>query len=211
MEDFLFPPQEYCPLCGEQALDEYECCPDCLRQLAVNWQLENIHGRLVASLFVYQGYGREVIRQLKFHGGYRAAVAVGALLGRALRETPEFAQVDFLVPVPLHPMREVRRGFNQAEALVQGIVSCWRRRVFAGMVRVRDTPAQSGLTLEQRLTNVRRAFAVVSRVNLAGKVCLVVDDVLTSGATFKSAAEVLEDMGATCFGVCAARAVLEKS
>lgn len=211
IEDFLFPEPLYCPLCGEQPLDFLECCGKCLAQLGIDWKLRPVGSRLTGSLFVYRDYGREVVQQLKFHGGYRTAVAVGALLGRALRETPEFAEVELLVPVPLHPARERRRGFNQAEALAHGIRSQWPRPLFHGLVRVRDTPAQSGLSLEERRSNVRRAFAVVTDVALAGKRCLVVDDVMTSGSTFEGVAGVLESLGAVCLGVSAARAVLEKN
>ena len=159
---------------------------------------------------MYQGYGRQIVQQLKFHGGYRAAVAVGALLGRALKETPEFSRVDLLVPVPLHPVRERRRGFNQSQALALGIKSHWHRQIFRGVVRRRETPAQSGLSWQERQANIQRAFAAVGGTDLRGRVCLIVDDVITSGATFHGVAQVLESLGATCLGVCAGRAVLEK-
>lgn len=211
LEDLLFPSQALCPLCREHQLGELECCSSCLAQLGPLWKMTTLSGKLTASLFTYQGYGRQVIQQMKFHGGYRGAVAVGALLGRALRESPEFSQVDLLVPVPLHPSRKERRGYNQAEALVHGILSRWRRPVFTGVLRVRDTPAQSGLSLEQRKANLQQAFALAGAADLSGKVCLVIDDVLTSGSTFRVVAHVLEKHGAACLGAFAAQALLENT
>ena len=211
LEDFLFPEPPYCPFCGEAPLEELECCRRCAAQLALDWRLQSLHGRPAASLFPYQGYVRQLIRQMKYHGAYRIGLALGALLGRALQETPELAPVNLLVPVPLHPARRRQRGFNQAEALVQGIRTHWQRPVFTGVMRLKDSPSQSGLALEERRANVRHAFAVTADANLKEKTCLIVDDVVTSGSAVLAVARTLEDLGARCAVVSAARAVLEKN
>lgn len=211
IEDLLFPPSEYCPLCGEHGLRDLECCAHCFAALNPDWLLKDLGGRTTASLFAYREYGRLIVQQMKFHGGYRTAVAIGALLGRALKETPEFADVDFLVPVPLHPERMRQRGYNQTEALVHGIRTHWKKPVLANVSRVQNTPAQSRLTLPERQANLRRAFALVTETSLAGKTCLVVDDVVTTGSTFAAMCQVLEAAGADCRGVFCARALLESS
>ncbi len=208
IEDLFFPPAAECPLCRENILRELECCPRCAARLGFDWQINRVGGRLTGSLFVYEDYGRQMVQQMKFHGGYRTAVAVGALLGRALKETPEFADVDFLVPVPLHPERLRQRGYNQTEALIHGIRTHWRKPILGKIARVRNTPAQSGLTLAGRQDNLKGAFAVVDGISLTGRSCLVVDDVITTGSTFAAIAQVIERAGAKCHGVFCARALL---
>ena len=104
-----------------------------------------------------------------------------------------------VVPVPLHPWRRVRRGFNQAADLAREL----DRPVVHALWRARPTGAQAGLTAAARRRNVRRAFVVSPLLRISvrarfieGKVVVLVDDVRTTGATLNACAEVLKRAGA---------------
>jgi ComF family protein len=148
---------------------------------------------------------REAIHALKF--GHRPAVA--APLGRLLAEaapgglpTPPADWAEGLVPVPLHPARLAERGFNQAELLAAPCAARWRVPVLGRvLVRARPTRPQTDLDAEARRANVRDAFAVPRPVAVAGRRLLLIDDVLTTGATITAAAGALRAAGATAVGV----------
>lgn len=149
------------------------------------------------SLGPYDGALRVAIHELKYRGRRRVAARLAERiaaepLSRAVL-TPEVV----LVPVPLHPRRKRERGFNQAELLASEL----GRRLFlpvraSALVRRLDTPSQTGLTALARRRNVKDAFAVRGRAQVAGRVVVLVDDVVTTGATLRACARALQDAGA---------------
>jgi ComF family protein len=123
--------------------------------------------------------------------------AAARRLGRLLAPLPT---ADLVIPVPLHPRRLRRRGFNQAAELARGAGA----RVEVGVLeRIRDTPPQTGRPRAARLRNVTGAFAVPPRARprLFGRRVLLVDDVLTTGATVWACAETLAGAGAAAIRV----------
>lgn len=105
-------------------------------------------------------------------------------------------QSDFLIPVPLSDKRLRERGFNQSLLLARRLSSS--RCIDQGLLRVRDTAAQAGLTREQRQVNLTHAFAVHPKHirHLAGKKLLLVDDVMTTGSTLQACSLALIEAGA---------------
>jgi len=138
-----------------------------------------------------------VLHQLKYAGRRRAA----GRLAEALLEEPAVRALvstsDVLVPVPLHPRRLRERGFNQSALLAREIA---RRAGKAAcpdaLARRLDTVPQAGLSAAARRRNVRDAFAVRRRAAVAGRTVVLVDDVLTTGATALACAARLHDAGA---------------
>jgi ComF family protein len=102
-----------------------------------------------------------------------------------------------LVPVPLHPRRRRERGFNQAELLALALARGTGLEVSPGLlVRRRDTSSQAGLSAASRRRNVTGAFAARHRPRLVGRTLVLVDDVITTGATAAACARVLKQAGA---------------
>lgn len=131
------------------------------------------------------------IKAMKFHRKLHYVTAFAAILLETMRELP--ADIDALLPVPLHWRRQAFRGFNQAEELCRPL----RRRTGLPLIRHvrrhRATPSQSGLGARQRHRNLRRAFSVRGHVGACH--VLLVDDVITTGATCARLAELLLDAG----------------
>ena len=192
----LGPP--WCARCGAPSVAPTDRCPAC-RDPAFAFDYAR-------AASVYGDAVREAIHALKFHGRRSLARPLGDLVreqcGDVLSE-----QADALIPVPLARGRERERGFNQAELIAE------RLGERAGipvrprwLVRPRATAAQSDLTAEARHANVAGAFAASSSV--AGRNVVIVDDVITTGATVAECARVLRLAGARRVGVVAVARVL---
>ncbi|MBU2495745.1 MAG: ComF family protein [Candidatus Omnitrophica bacterium] len=116
-------------------------------------------------------------------------------------------RIDCVVPVPLHPTRFRERNFNQAELLGQEIAACFSLPVLNRfLIRFRNTPSQTGLSGKERMANVSDAFQVRKDVTFKGRRCLLVDDVLTTGATLSACRSRLLSAGAAeVYGLALAR------
>ena len=124
--------------------------------------------------------------------GYR----LGYKLGEAFRYHEEFRQCRLVIPVPLHSARQRDRGFNQAESLGAGVARSLGLRLDSGILhRVRSTPPQTGLSHSARRRNVQGAFEVRGR-SVRGQSLLLVDDVMTTGATAHACSQRLKQAGA---------------
>jgi len=205
LEELLFPPELPCGLCRERPALDVGACRICLDALNTRWEKGAAGSYPYFSLFPYQGFGRDLIHEMKFQGRIEIAAALGVLLGTACREEPDLARVHLLVPVPLAPGRMAERGFNQAAVLADNIRGVWKRPVCSQIVRVRETKPQSGLSLKERKRNLRRAFALLPGTSLKNRCCLIIDDVITSGQTFAALARLVEHYGGRPMGLFAAR------
>jgi ComF family protein len=161
----------------------------------------------------YRDGMREAIHALKYEGRPVLAAPLGRLLAEAggpRLPAPPAEWADGLVPVPLHPARLAERGFNQAELLATPCAARWRLPVLGrALIRIRPTLPQTDLAAAARRANVRDAFRVPRPSEVRGRRLLLVDDVLTTGATVGSAARALRAAGATAVGILTlARVVL---
>ncbi len=143
----------------------------------------------------YDGPAGAAVRLLKCAGKKKMAALLAAGLASLAAELKKTYHLDAMVPVPLHPLRRRERRFNQAEevgrlvAVYVGVELCGR-----GLVRTRHTRPQVDLKGEERLANVRGAFA--ARGDFSGKRILLIDDVITTGATMSECGRVLREAGA---------------
>lgn len=204
--DLLFPPS--CGVCGAGGSFLCDACrrrlpeavpPRCLRcwipcprPVCPDCSASSLDG--ARTPFVFEGGARTLVHQLKFE--YLHALAepmaellVGFLLTQSL-------PVDLVVPVPLHRRRSLRRGFNQSELLARGVAGRLGLELDArSLRRRRNTPPQlQADDRPRREQNVRGAFTCRSTLN--GRSVLLVDDVLTTGATLRECAATLKASGA---------------
>ncbi len=188
---FIRPP--FCRRCGlpfeGQITNDFECSH--CRESAL--EFESARSAVAA---------RDAVLELIHRYKYRRAYWFEPLLARWLIEAaaPELAQGgwDCIVPVPLHPVRQREREFNQAERLARRLSQATGIALRTDVLRrVRPTRTQTLLSREERRENMRRAFALTRRATLDGERIVLVDDVLTTGATTSACAGVLRRGGAT--------------
>lgn len=145
------------------------------------------------ALFDYAFPVDRLVQALKYHRQLALASFLGAELAAAAVLLDE--RFDFVLPMPLHPRRLAERGFNQAVEIAQPLArrTGWRLEL-AAVAKLRDTPPQAGLDRERRRRAPRQAFGCRSRLD--GQHVLVIDDVMTTGATLDALAKCLKAAGA---------------
>ena len=189
--DFVTPP--FCACCGLPFA--YDSGPDALCGACAAER--PLFGR-ARSVMVYNDASRDLILAFKHADRTDAAPAYGGWLARAGEAL--LADADLIVPVPLHRRRLLARRYNQAALLAQALGRVAGKRVLVdALVRTRPTPSQGRMNRAQRARNVRAAFAVrrSRKAALAGKRIVLVDDVMTTGATLSACVRALLDGGAS--------------
>lgn len=173
MADFPFSDEAYC--IGEVLAHFDECC-----------RPEKLH-----SLFYYNRYSnyRKLIYAVKYHSYQELGRFLGRLLGEKIKMS---CIADCIIPVPLHRKREKERGFNQAYEIALGVGEFLGIEVMNDVIfRVRNNVSQTGKNAAERQDNVENIFEMRSPEKIAGRHVLLVDDVITTGATIGSCLRVL--------------------
>jgi ComF family protein len=145
---------------------------------------------------IYQGATREAIQRLKYRNQLALAKPLGQLLGDAVIQESEVFSPNCIVPVPLHPRRLRKRGYNQACEIARPLARQLEVPLDLRLLqRIRHTPPQQELPAASRRSNLRNAFALTSS---AAELCiLLVDDVMTTGETVRECCRTLRAGGAT--------------
>lgn len=188
-----------CCCCGEELVGaERFLCADCLLHLPFTHSASEVGndseqcfmGRVpieaAASLFLFSRNcsARSLVHNIKYQGGVSLAVSLGMLLGEDLAKSGRFDNVDCVLPVPLYPYKYLKRGYNQSTQLAKGVAAVLQKPLVTGVLyRTRHTATQTKKGREERGLNMRGAFAVRRAQKIEQKHVLLVDDVLTTGAT----------------------------
>jgi len=162
------------------------------------------------SAVAYDDAAKPIVHALKYRDRHESASLMTRLMSRAGAQI--LAEADLVIPVPLHPLRLWRRRFNQAALIAQRL--CVNRpEAFQPLVlrRMRSTRPQVGLDHEARRKNVRGAFVVEerNRIRIAGRRIVLVDDVMTTGATASACTLALQKAGAASIDILTFALVLE--
>ncbi len=155
------------------------------------------HFEATTAAFYYRYPLDKLVQSLKFSADFKLVKFFTYALTEALaaRGGDSWGRPEIVVAMPLGNQRLKERGFNQAALLAAGVATQLNLPVAHGaMLRIRETPPQSGLNRAARIKNIRGAFACDA--SLAGKTVAIVDDVMTTGATMSEAARVLKSAGA---------------
>jgi ComF family protein len=152
---------------------------------------------LVRSLGRFDDYYKELIHRFKYGKKIPLGRRLGQRLGETIDDESSFSKSDFLIPVPLHKSRYRERGFNQSDILAEGISKVIGLSVLKSVLkRKKNTKDQTNLSFQQREENVRGAFVVSEPEVINGKKIILVDDVITTGATLSECARMLKQAGA---------------
>lgn len=139
--------------------------------------------------FSKEGKVQHLIHELKYKSNQEAGVFLGQELGKTIIDAPLFQGIDYLIPVPLHPKREKQRGYNQSLLIAQGVSEVTDIPIGSNFLkRSMNTATQTHKTKDERWQNVKDIFEVQHAERLEGKYVLLIDDVLTTGATLEACA-----------------------
>lgn len=233
--DFFFP--RHCIVCGSNLpADRKHLCGECMEDIPLTYYWDRGHNPMAdrlndliqrdldtepfsqrkpvpysnaAALFFFRpesGY-RHICHQLKYHRNFRAGKTFARMLAQKLAGSALFQDVDVVVPVPLHPLRRFRRGYNQAEIIAAEVAEGLGARMCPGMLRRRRrTGTQTRLDVEHKMKNVSGAFVFgkyetpgtskfrkTRTIGAKPSHILIVDDVFTTGATANACVRVLRE------------------
>lgn len=198
--NLLFP--KVCCGCGQPLVKgEEHICALCITELprtgyiewAENPVAKKLWGRVNithASAFLHfskDSMVQQLLHNLKYKGHKEIGFALGKLYGNELKNTALLSTVDYVVPVPMYPKKERKRGYNQAWAIAKGISDAVSKPINQnGLVKILDTGSQTRLNRWMRWENQQEIFALKNAGSFEEKHILLVDDVITTGSTLEA-------------------------
>ncbi len=211
LKDFLeliFP--RLCAVCGNPLVgQEHEICSHCLMELAeahgarseANFVEKRFWGRIpveaAASLYIFKKGNKvqTLLHQIKYRGNKKLAIVMGRQMGLMLAGNKLFDDIDILLPVPLHKKKERKRGYNQSLLLCKGIAETFPHPIANRAVeRIKKTKSQTHMNRDERLKNMQGVFSLKDSSALEGKHILIVDDVITTGATTEACCQAIKNI-----------------
>ena len=213
----LFYPRS-CYACNRNQIDNDEMiCMECLGNLPYT-KFESIKdnvteklfwGRIptsfVCSIFYFEKENalQNIIHQIKYKNEKKLGLFMGNLMGLKLLALIKEHKVDFMIPMPLHPKKEKKRGYNQATLLCKGIRTISKLEYYENaIVRIQHTETQTKKSRIERWQNVEHVFNIPNPTIIRGKNILIIDDVITTGASTEACGQALLEHGASSISIC---------
>jgi competence protein ComFC len=177
---------------------EYKITPTVYHRMPDNIVAERFYGRVkieratTAFSFVKGGLLQELIHKLKYDNRPEIGIELGKIYGNILRESGTWNNIDYVIPVPLHPKKKHQRGYNQAGMWGQGLAESLGIELRNDLlIRTDYTDSQTKKSRTERFANVENVFSITDQTLLNNKKILLVDDVLTTGATLEACSNTL--------------------
>lgn len=205
ISSLLYP--QTCLLCNAGIQQDDHLCLSCetklpetnFHEMDNNPVIDRFYGRTEiekAGAFLFYGAGnntREILHQIKYKGNTALAMLLGRKYGIILQESNSFVMIDVIIPVPLHSRRFHERGYNQSEWIARGLSESMNLPIDTdAFIRKEYTNTQTKKSRHGRFNNMANAFDVPGSDSLEGKHILLVDDVITTGATLEACALTLQ-------------------
>jgi len=197
---FFYP--HTCIGCGSDIIEkENFLCLECINELPhtnfalhSNNPLENFFwGRMPVTSGMSEFYFSKAsaiqncIHEFKYKGNIKLGLYLGRMMGKSILNSNRFSNIDLLIPLPLFTRKEFKRGFNQSSILCNGINEITNIPVMVNnVIRIKATETQTKKGRIERWENVEKSFSVADAEKLKGKHVLLVDDVITTGATIEA-------------------------
>ncbi|MHC4841236.1 MAG: ComF family protein [Planctomycetota bacterium] len=199
---------DYCIRCGDRLGKGVGAVSECI---SCRDNKQGFGTKQMVAIAQYEWPLEDICKALKFGGERRAAETLALMLTQLLFERDVVDKIDVVIPIPLHILRHFRRGYNQSEELARALATRVKKPIDTSILsRSGPTKRQARLSRAQRKANVKGVFNAEGAAEIKDKSVLLVDDIMTTGATFASAAKALRAAGAKAvYGAVAARASLD--
>lgn len=203
----------YCASCGRRILFRKQfVCDVCAEELAFTTFIESIENRITdrfnailphivhaSAMLYYNGTVRAIIHNLKYHNHPYMGISLGRMLGSRLRDSGNYEGIDLVVAVPIHFKRRFFRGYNQADYIARGVASELGIPFHTGAIkRSHHRVSQVRMSHRKRWANTEGVFRVSNPKLFREQNILLIDDVLTTGATTLSCAEAIISAAPSC-------------
>ncbi len=196
-----------CLQCGTDVLeDQYVICKHCESQLPftnfsqiqnspvekIFWGRVKIQTVVSILFFTKESIVQKIVFELKYKQNKKAGYLLGKLIANELIYSNKHKHIDYLIPIPISRKRLRGRGFNQAQVICESIIAHgYNIPIFKGLVKLKDTPTQTHKDRKNRGNQTNSFFFLNDFENLTNKHLLIIDDVLTTGATLEAASYIL--------------------
>ncbi len=191
-----------CRCCGNILLNsENQICTYCISHLPLTnfvnmvnnpvekklWGRGKIEAATSLLFFSKKGNVQKILHEIKYKRNINLAHLMGNQLGIELKKSNRFSDVDIIIPVPLHPKKQKQRGYNQSEEIAKGMINHFKKEInTTTLIKTTYTKSQTKQKRFSRWENVSENFSVINTSEIKTKHILLVDDVITTGATLEA-------------------------